>query len=273
MKYAFSTLACPGWNIEQVIDSATRYGYDGIELRLLDGKIIDPLADRQEVIAAVANCRAHGIEVCVLDTSCRFNIASTRERALQGDDLLRWISLAHEVQVPILRIFGGASQDNSNNGNTQDVTKDEDYRVVESLRDAVHDAEQAKITIALETHDAFSSARRVSHVIGMVASPYVAAIWDSHHPYRIGESMQEVLTVLSGHIAHVHVKDARKTGNNDWQLVLMGEGEVPVREQLQLLQQAGYDGYVSVEWEKKWHPEIAEPEIALPQHIKWLKND
>ncbi len=25
----------------------------------------------------------------------------------------------------------------------------------------------------------------------------------------------------------------------------------------------GYDGYLSLEWEKQWHPEIAEPEIAL----------
>jgi fatty-acyl-CoA synthase len=52
----------------------------------------------------------------------------------------------------------------------------------------------------------------------------------------------------------------------------MGEGEVPVREQLKVLEQYGYNGYVSVEWEKKWHPEIAEPEIALPQHIAWLKS-
>jgi sugar phosphate isomerase/epimerase len=45
-----------------------------------------------------------------------------------------------------------------------------------------------------------------------------------------------------------------------------------VREQLQALRQHGYEGYVSVEWEKKWHPEIPEPEVALPQHIALLKQ-
>jgi len=45
-----------------------------------------------------------------------------------------------------------------------------------------------------------------------------------------------------------------------------------VRGQLAALREAGYTGYVSVEWEKKWHPEIADPEIALPQHIAWLRN-
>jgi hypothetical protein len=33
---------------------------------------------------------------------------------------------------------------------------------------------------------------------------------------------------------------------------------------------SGYDEYLSLEWEKQWHPEIAEPEIALPQAVPLL---
>ena len=55
---------------------------------------------------------------------------------------------------------------------------------------------------------------------------------------------------------------------------LAGAGEVPVREMLGLLQAAGYPHWISVEWEKRWHPEIEEPEVALPQHLdlltRWL---
>jgi fatty-acyl-CoA synthase len=80
------------------------------------------------------------------------------------------------------------------------------------------------------------------------------------------------MAVLEKHLAHVHVKDARRVSSEQWELVLLGEGEVPVREQLQLLHRHGYDGYISVEWEKHWHPEIPDPEIALPQHIAWLKQ-
>lgn len=29
---------------------------------------------------------------------------------------------------------------------------------------------------------------------------------------------------------------------------------------------------LAVEWEKKWHPEIAEPEVALPQHAEVLRE-
>jgi sugar phosphate isomerase/epimerase len=52
--------------------------------------------------------------------------------------------------------------------------------------------------------------------------------------------------------------------------VLLGEGEVPVRDMLALLSDGGYQGWTSVEWEKRWHPEIAEPELALPQHLAVL---
>ncbi len=271
MKLAFSTLACPDWSIEQVIESAVQLGYDGIELRLLDGKIIDPVKDAASVRQAVERSRQRGIDVCALDTSCRFNLSDAQERAGQVEDLRNWIRLAHEVQVPLLRVFGGPGQTELSPQPTPDEV---DMWVAGALSQAAPEAEQAGVTVVLETHDSFSSARRVAHVLQATHSPHIAALWDSHHPYRVGESVEDVVKALDGHIAHVHVKDARRVapGSSDWQLVLMGEGEVPVREQLMILKQQGYDGYVSVEWEKRWHPEIEEPEIALPQHIAWLKN-
>jgi sugar phosphate isomerase/epimerase len=39
---------------------------------------------------------------------------------------------------------------------------------------------------------------------------------------------------------------------------------VPLRDAIGALRTAGYDGYVSFEWEKHWRPEIEDPEIALP---------
>jgi sugar phosphate isomerase/epimerase len=62
----------------------------------------------------------------------------------------------------------------------------------------------------------------------------------------------------------------RECSADAWQLTLLGQGEVPVREMLQLLDGGGYQGWISVEWEKHWHPEIEEPERALPQHLELL---
>jgi sugar phosphate isomerase/epimerase len=82
-----------------------------------------------------------------------------------------------------------------------------------------------------------------------------------------------VLQTLSGRIAHVHVKDCRRdSAAGDWHLTLLGEGEVPVRSCVDALRTAGYTGWLSVEWEKYWHPELAEPEVALPQFAEALRS-
>jgi len=47
---------------------------------------------------------------------------------------------------------------------------------------------------------------------------------------------------------------------------------VPVREIVKVLAGAGYKGYYSFEWEKKWHPEIEEPEVAIPHYAKVMRE-
>lgn len=271
MKYAFSTLGCPQWSSQRVAEAAAQMGYDAVELRLLDGDVIDPGADGAKVGRAVALCRARGVEVCAFGTSCTFNHADPAERTRQVADLLRWIRLAQDLEVPLLRVFGGPDR---HDRDPVPSVEEVDNWVAGSLRRAAPDAERAGVTVVLETHDAFCAARRVAAVLRAVDSAHVAALWDSHHPYEVGETAQDVLDALGSRIVHVHVKDARRLtpDGSAWQLVPLGEGEVPVRAQLAALQQYGYGGYISVEWEKKWHPELAEAEVALPQHLAWLKG-
>ena len=82
---------------------------------------------------------------------------------------------------------------------------------------------------------------------------------------------RDLLRALEARIYLVHVKDARRR-DDGWELVPLGEGEVPVRESLAALRAAGYDGWLTVEWEKRWHPELAEPEVALPRDGDTLKR-
>src|SRR5262249_9226931 len=42
MRLAFTTLACPAWSLERVVEAAHAHGYAGVELRLLDGETIEP---------------------------------------------------------------------------------------------------------------------------------------------------------------------------------------------------------------------------------------
>jgi len=85
-----------------------------------------------------------------------------------------------------------------------------------------------------------------------------------------GELTAQVYANLGRRILLTQIKDARRGPDDDWRLVLLGEGEVPVRQMLALLAAGGYPHWISVEWEKRWHPGIEGPEIALPQHLPVL---
>ncbi|HMA34884.1 MAG TPA: sugar phosphate isomerase/epimerase family protein [Chloroflexia bacterium] len=262
MYLAFSTLACPAWSGERIAAEAARLGYAAVEIRLLDGEVLDPAADAARITAAVAACRARGVAVCAFDTSCRLVPADPAAHARHTADLGRWIGLAQALQVPLLRVFGGESDAPEAVANAQ---------AVETLIWAAGVAARAGVVLALETHDAFAAAARVAAVLAQVNSPAAGALWDTLHPYRVGESPAAVLAALGPYLAHVHLKDGQRPapGGTDWPLVPLGAGDVPLPAILAALHAHGYTGALSFEWEKKWHAHLAEPEVALPAARAW----
>jgi len=214
------------------------YGYDGLAVRVLDLDV-EPSARRI--------LEESDVPLVSVDTS----IALARPF---DQDLPVALELAAEWRAPAVRVFGGESAD------LDDIAR--------RLEPALDLARSLGVTVALETHDAFSSAVLVGRLLDRVDDPAFAAVWDLHHPYRVGESADAVLASLGSRIRLVHVKDARADGL----LVPLGDGDLPVREDLALLLESGYDGWLTVEWEKRWHPELAEPEIALPHELETLRD-
>jgi sugar phosphate isomerase/epimerase len=270
VRIAFSTLAFPDATLASAVSRARRWGYAGVELRLIDGELIDasmPAADRARVKRTVT---AAGLPVVAVDSSIR----------LTGDDpgpqLRRFLELASDWESPLVRVFGGPLAA-AGPGRRQQLRAA--ARVLESN---VPLARRLGVAVGVETHDDFSASSTVAELLALTDPEWVGAVWDSHHPHRMGERPAEVCANLAGRILLAQVKDARRARPGQrsqrgeevpaekWELVLLGEGEVPVRQMLGLLAAGGYRHWISVEWEKRWHPEIAEPEVALPQHLALL---
>jgi sugar phosphate isomerase/epimerase len=51
----------------------------------------------------------------------------------------------------------------------------------------------------------------------------------------------------------------------------VGDGELPIAKLYAALKSIGYDGWFTLEWEKRWHPEIEEPEVAIPAFAKFIR--
>jgi sugar phosphate isomerase/epimerase len=262
---AWSTLGSPGWSFEHTVEQAAANGYAALEVRLLDGQIIpsDLSVERQRQIKAVL--KQHGIILIGLGLSTRFSSPDSADRQANLVELQRYLELANALEAPMVRTFGG----NVMEGQSLDQTID---WVAQGLLGAVATAEAQGVTVVLETHDAFCRGAEVARVLAQVDSPHIAAVWDIHHPYRMGEAIEETWQLIGARVKHVHIKDGIKRADGSWQLVLLGQGELPCRETIQLLHKNGYQGYLSAEWEKKWHPEIEEPEVAMPQHAQMMQQ-
>ena len=261
-KIAFSTLAFPGASLATAVSLGRDWGYGGVELRLIDGELIDPSMPGPARAGVKRTVAAAGLPIIAVDSSVRLTAEDPEP------ELLRFLELASDWGAPLVRVFGGPLA-------AEDAARRTQLAAAAGvLEAALPAAERLGVAIGVETHDAFSRSSAVASLLALVDSPWAGAVWDSHHPHRMGERPAQVHANLAGRVLLAQVKDARPAPDRDdgWQLVPLGDGEVPVREMLALLHGSGYRGWTSVEWEKRWHPEIEEPEVALPQHHRLLDS-
>jgi sugar phosphate isomerase/epimerase len=266
LKIAFSTLACPDWSLEKAADFAVEAGCQGLELRLLDGELLSGALISGQVERVREVMEARGLAVAALGSSARLAQPDPAALDEQVAETLLVIESAAALHCPIVRVFGGPPAGTSLPDAIQSASL--------GLSRVAPRAAELGVTACLETHDAFSKGETVRAALDGVVGPGAGAIWDILHPYRQGEAPQDTHRLLGERIAHLHVKDGSRPpeGGSDWPLVPLGEGDVPVETILANLLAGGYDGWLTIEWEKRWHPELADPEIALPRELTALRR-
>jgi sugar phosphate isomerase/epimerase len=264
MKFTLNTLGAPDWDLEETARNARAYGYAGVDLRLLDGEVISVESVRANRDRLHTLFATDDLPLTVLATSVRLATAERAVRQETLDEARQWIDLAAQLDVPVIRFFAAR--------NPPELDLEDSIQAVgEMLALLADDAAAAGVRVGVETHDEFARATTVARALALAPGPAVGAIWDIFHTARMGETPAQALAALGDRVLNVHLKDGRRMADG-WQLLMLGEGEIPVKDVLRLLQEQGYDDFISVEWEKKWHPELAEPEVAFPRHIGLLRE-
>lgn len=265
---AFSTLGCPQWSWKAILDMASAQGYSGMELRGIAGEMDltkvpelsgTRLAESKQDLAAL------GLVVTDLGASARMHEKDPATREKQLDEGRRFLDLAHAMGVPYVRMFGDKLPPEEPK---EEVLK----RVVDGFQQMASHAKAAGVTVLIESHGDFTHSPDLQTILTRVGSPAFALLWDAHHTFVAGkESPADTWKSLGHYVRHTHLKDSVPQGD-DRRYVLTGTGQVPVKEQVQVLAKGGYKGYYCFEWEKKWHPEIEEPEIAFPHYAKTMRE-
>ena len=268
MKISFSTLACPDWTMPQIMEIAANAGYDGIELRFVEGE--DSLwklaAFSGTQIAATRRALTdHGPMIACVDTSCRFHSPDAKQREAAIVEGERMSDLAAELGAPGIRVFGDTIQPGANRDSTRSW-------IAESIRTLADRTAQKGVRVWLETHGDFVAAGETAAILRECDSPAVGVVWDPVNSLiATGESLAEGAALLGSAIHHVHVKDFQHSADGV-RYVLTGEGVFPWDDLSHTLKQLHYDRFLSFEWEKKWHPELEDAAIAVPHFAKRFRE-
>lgn len=267
MKLAFTTLGCPEWTLRQIVENAAQMGFDGVDLRGLLEDI--DISKRSEFTTDLSQTKRmfadQGVEISCLSISARYAVVDPAKKEEQFDETRRNMELAAELGTGLLRVFAGRVPE----GHTvESITP----TLAENLRQMGDEAEQFDVTLALETHDDWTDSATFRRLMDQVDHPRVRVVWDLHHPFRFnGEAPEVTYDNLGPYTVNTHIKDS-VGGAEDYTYVFLGEGDVPIRRMLDLLVQGGYDGYATLEWEKRWHTHLPEPEEAFPQYVQKMRE-
>lgn len=261
---SFSTLGCPAWTFSQAIQFAAENHYSGIEIRGIKGDLDlpnNPIFSSTNLASTRREIADKNLNIVNLGSSANMHFLDLAKRQKNLEEAKKYIDLAHQLNCPFIRVF------------PNDLPKDQDEKatidtIIQSLITLGDYAKTSGVKVLLESHGKVIKSDMLLHIMQETNHQQVGLVWDFFNMWSVTkEAPADMYKVLKKYIYHTHIKDAILTDKGET-YTLLGEGNAPVKEALHALKSGGYAGYYSFEWEKLWHMEIQEPEIAFPHYAK-----
>jgi len=266
---SFSTLGSPDWPFSKIVEFARVNNYHGIEIRgiqrQLDLTKCPEFSNADNIHTTKRLVEQNGLKIVNLGSSSYLHLPVGAERVKHLDDAKRFIDLAQQLNCPYVRVF------------PNNLPKNEDKEVVleriaAGLTELGNYSKGSNVTVLMETHGEVVQSADIKKIMEISQPAGVGIIWDIFNMWSVTkESPKDVYEVLKPYIRHTHIKDA-KIADEKIQYTLLGQGNSPIFEAINILANDNFKGYYSFEWEKLWHPDIAEPEIAFAAYSKTMQE-
>ncbi|MCX6207440.1 MAG: sugar phosphate isomerase/epimerase [Bacteroidetes bacterium] len=262
---SFSTLGCPGWTFQQIVDFASANQYEGIEMRgilkQLDLPTCEEFKNAANIKSTLQLMADKQLKFVDLGSSCTLHFADKKERQKNLDDGKRFLDLAAAIHCPNVRVYPNNFIKGQEKAKTMEL-------IADGLLELGAYAKDTGVNVLMETHGDLVYIADLKQIMESAKHQRVGLVWDPANMYlETNESPEIAYRELHPYIRHAHIKDAKKI-DGKISFHFLGEGNLPIYTAIDALYHGGYKGYYSFEWEKLWHPEIAEPELALADYPK-----
>jgi sugar phosphate isomerase/epimerase len=262
MKIAFSTLCCIDYSVEQIVELCKKTNVFGVELRL------DLNGAHKEMDFNKAHALFENAGITVTDIA-----SSIFVRASDFDEgWKRYVDAAAIFNAKGVRVFVG------DHGKTP---YDEVCLKVPTISAAIKNlcryAKEKGVEIWIETHSEFSTGKAVKKLIEEVNEENLKVIWDVMHSLEFNEEIGETVSYIGSSIVHLHFKDGVPNNEGfEFKHTDLGAGIMPFKETVDIMKSVNFNGYLSLEWESPWRPEIRElypdPAVLIEKYIGILKE-
>lgn len=284
MKLGFWTLGMPDWPNAEVARRAADLGYRGVDLRCArrdgqpsEGFNLSLESSKQENDQTRAAFDQAGVEIS--SVLC-YNTPVYRDGEphwsdFQGDVLLH-ARLAAEVGAPAIRVVIDAPP-------ASDMWDTHLTQAWQAMARALDQVQGVKAVV--ENHPGRASAGQLLGAAERAGDPRIGVEFSPEHSLVMQENILELIDHYPDYIFQICLADRRvvQDGLADfdgryyyvrYESVAVGSGMLPVAKMLERLGDKGFNGYISLKWEKSstFGQHLPSGEIALRDYMSTMRK-
>ena len=268
-QVALANFVYTKYSLRYALDSLQRLGAHAMEFYAADPHFCleDCTLDDMKKVKRMLDARdLHVVNVCPENCTYPMNLASknmaTRKRTF--DNYVNAIHAASEWECPHCLIFPGYA--------LFDESMEEAWRYGIDSMVALADIAQANgVQIILEAASKSSTVlvgvKKTLQMLEEIQSPALTGMLDLMCLAITGDDIREAIRLLGiERVCHIHFSDAAELAPGQWEHRVTGDGNLPLEDMLQALDENCYQGYFGCE---VFAPYKDEPELAMQRMHAW----
>ncbi len=262
-QLSFTTLATPELEGLEVIEAASMYKYDGIDLRVSDHKgelTIDSSRDYMDIIRSMADSK--GITISSLLCYNKTGGKDRKSWINMRDSVLKHMEIALQIGAKAIRM----DVERPINGKFDDYS--ENFMEVMGY---ILERNSSDIYIRIQNHRNGLTVSECLSLIKKVNSSRFGLIYSPEHCITTGENIYSHVDDIRMYTQQVYIADIIKKGN-EYKDILPGKGLLNMRREMDIIGGDSFKGFISFKWEKLWDNELKDYTVALPLFRDYILN-